>query len=71
MRYLRPSPGATERQKMTSKNAQWITVALALCAAVAAQIPVLEGLVPAGVLTVVLVLTNVLSAVLPSLRASE
>ena len=56
---------------MTSKNAQWITVALALCAAVAAQIPVLEGLVPAGVLTVVLVLTNVLSAVLPSLRASE
>jgi hypothetical protein len=68
---MRQSSGAYERPKMTQKNAQWITVALALCAAVAAQIPALDGLLPANVLTVALVLTNVLSAVLPSLRATE
>jgi hypothetical protein len=54
---------------MTSKNIQWITVALALCAAVAAQLPTLEGIVPPVVLTVVLVVTNIVSAVLPSLRS--
>jgi hypothetical protein len=51
-----------------TKTIQWVTVATALCAAVASQLAALRGLVPEAVLTAVLVITNVVSAVLPSLK---
>lgn len=49
------------------KTAQIVTVLLALCAAVAAQIVSLNGIISPTVIIIVLAVTNVVSATLPSL----
>jgi hypothetical protein len=52
-----------------TKMIQWVSVVLALCAAVASQVDALRSILPATAVTVILVITNIVSATLPSLLA--
>lgn len=53
---------------MTKTTAQWVSIVSAVCVALAAQLPLLKDLLSPSAVTVILVLTNIVSAVLPSVK---
>jgi hypothetical protein len=53
-----------------TKMIQWVSVVLALCAAIASQVDALRSILPPTAVMVILVITNIVSSTLPSLLAA-